>query len=256
MSETDNKKIVILASDYESAAIIHNKISKDVAVSAVLIEEPITSGKVFRRRRKMLGVITALGQALFVVFVMPILRITSRNRTAQLEDRFGFDSFYIPAEDAIFVNSINSKETIETINEVHPTHIVVYGTRLLSRNFIQSVSVPIINIHLGINPRYRGGNGGYWALVSNDREHCGVTVHLIDEGVDTGDVLARGNIDVSPKDTFVTYPILQLHRGIGLLIDVLKKDTLDTIDTSKEPSKICFHPTIWQYIYHRFRGIR
>jgi methionyl-tRNA formyltransferase len=46
-------------------------------------------------------------------------------------------------------------------------------------------------VHAGITPRYRGTHGGYWVLLNNDPGHCGVTIHLVDPGIDTGSIVAR-----------------------------------------------------------------
>ena len=48
---------------------------------------------------------------------------------------------------------------------------------------------PVLNYHAGITPKYRGMNGGYWALATGDAGNFGATVHLVDAGVDTGGVL-------------------------------------------------------------------
>jgi methionyl-tRNA formyltransferase len=41
-----------------------------------------------------------------------------------------------------------------------------------------SINSKFVNIHVGITPKYRGVHGTYWALVNNDVENSGVTVHL------------------------------------------------------------------------------
>jgi hypothetical protein len=59
------------------------------------------------------------------------------------------------------------------------------------------VPSPFINYHAGINPKYRGQDPAYWARVQGDAEHAGITIHLVDEGVDTGAVLFQTCIDLS-----------------------------------------------------------
>ena len=65
----------------------------------------------------------------------------------------------------------------------------------------------------GITPLYRGVHGAYWALAEGRRDLCGVTVHRVDAGIDTGEVLAQVLIDPTPQDNFVTYPWLQVAEG-------------------------------------------
>ena len=109
------------------------------------------------------------------------------------------------------------------------------------------------------SPKYRGVHGAYWALVNNDPENCGVTIHRVDKGIDTGGVIDQKMIEITPKDSFVTYPLLQLAAGIPLMqkaIANFKNDTMGTI-VVPGPSKLWFHPTMGQYLYNRIaKGIR
>ncbi|WP_279341247.1 formyltransferase family protein [Geothrix mesophila] len=58
-----------------------------------------------------------------------------------------------------------------------------------------AIRVPVMNLHSGITPKCRGQVGGYWALVNGDPDHAGVTVHLVDAGVDTGDVICQARFE-------------------------------------------------------------
>jgi methionyl-tRNA formyltransferase len=109
-------------------------------------------------------------------------------------------------------------------------------------------------MHAGITPKYRGTHGAYWALYNNDMENAGVTIHLVDEGVDTGNIIYQSSVPITEKDNFVTYPTLQTCVGVDYEIKAIK----DIIDGSLKtvsndlPSCLYSHPTIWQYLYHRF----
>ena len=62
-----------------------------------------------------------------------------------------------------------------------------------------SLGCPVVNVHAGITPRYRGVHGGYWALAERHPEWVGTTVHLVDPGIDTGAILAQATFDVSRR---------------------------------------------------------
>ena len=114
-------------------------------------------------------------------------------------------------------------------------------------------------MHAGITPMYRGVHGAYWALINNDSENCGVTVHLVDEGVDTGNVLYQANISVNRRDNFATYPLKQLAKGMPLLIMAVQQALSNTLSSYERSGKSVqwYHPAIWEYLYHRiFRGIK
>ena len=94
----------------------------------------------------------------------------------------------------IHVPSANSPECLQAIEESKPGVVLLAGCRLLSKETLAQMPCPVLNYHAGIAPKYRGMNGGYWALASGDADNFGTTVHLVDAGVDTGGVLrqARG----------------------------------------------------------------
>ena len=78
---------------------------------------------------------------------------------------------------------------------------------------------PVINTHAGLTPRHRGVHGGYWALAEGHPELVGTTVHLIDEGIDTGAVLGRAHFSPTRRDSVATYPYLHLAAGLPLLAE-------------------------------------
>jgi methionyl-tRNA formyltransferase len=97
-------------------------------------------------------------------------------------------------------------------------------------------------------------HGAYWALAEKRSELCGVTVHRLDAGIDTGEVLAHETFDPSPKDNFVTYPWIQLGLGLRLLVkllpDVISGRAAVCAPLTSE-SKLRTHPTIWGYCWRR-----
>ena len=112
---------------------------------------------------------------------------------------------------------------------------------------------------MGVTPKYRGVHGGYWSLAMNDSENCGVTVHLVDQGIDTGEVLYQGFIQANENDNFNTYPIHQIAKAIPLMKAALD-DARDNCISIKEgvlPSRLWYHPTILEYIKHWIqRGVK
>ena len=105
---------------------------------------------------------------------------------------------------------------------------------------------------MGVTPKYRGVHGGYWALAMNDNENCGVTVHIVDQGIDTGGVLYQGLIHANESDNFNTYPIHQIAKAIPLMktaLDDVKNNCINIKD-GIHPSRLWYHPTILEYIKH------
>lgn len=157
------------------------------------------------------------------------------------------------------VASVNSEAARALLKRHRPDVVVVNGTRIIDATTLRCIDVPFINMHTGITPRYRGVHGGYWALYKGEPEHCGVTVHQVDEGIDSGAVLYQATITPTAHDTCVSLPMLQLAAGIPLMLQAVE-DALNGIlrpRISDGPSAIWTHPTLGQYLGARlFRGIK
>ncbi len=133
------------------------------------------------------------------------------------------------------------------------------GTRIISKEILNCTNAVYINTHAGITPNYRGVHGAYWALANNDLNNCGVTVHLVDPGIDTGGVLYQKNINILDNDNFTTYTYLQIVEGIKLMTkaidDIINNRVL--VKDKHSPSKLWSHPTIWKYLWLRIiKGIK
>ena len=72
-----------------------------------------------------------------------------------------------------------------------------------------------INVHHGAVPDYRGGPPVFWEL-RDGLDRVGFTIHLIDEGIDTGAVLAEGSVPIERRSTLaatLTATIPRLHEA-------------------------------------------
>ena len=98
----------------------------------------------------------------------------------------------------LVVASVNDSAVIDYVARVDPVAIVLNITSLVTAETIAALARPIINVHNGINPRYRGA-GNIWALAEDSLELVGVTVHEVDAGVDTGRRLGVAPLDPAAK---------------------------------------------------------
>lgn len=252
-----DKKILLLAGKGLSTNIIFHDLQQQFGLSAVVLENKEPTAKFLKRRVKKLGLIEVAGQLLFQVIAVPMLKFFSANYSNTLISN-------IPAGDIAHeklheVNSINDASVAELLKNIAPDLVVVNGTRIISKKILAATNCPVINMHAGITPMYRGVHGGYWALAENDKENCGLTVHMVDAGVDTGNVLYQQKIDVVPSDNFTTYPLKQLIAGLPLLRQAVQ-DALWGNLQPYEPngrSRQWYHPTIWKYLYLRMvKGVK
>jgi methionyl-tRNA formyltransferase len=91
----------------------------------------------------------------------------------------------------------------------------VVGTRIFKPHEIAAVPFGIINLHLAPLPKYRGRYSFTHAIVAGDTRF-GVTLHYIDEGMDTGPVIAERIFSIKPTDTAWALYLRAQREGTAL----------------------------------------
>ncbi|MCF6765480.1 phosphoribosylglycinamide formyltransferase [Thiotrichales bacterium 19S3-7] len=96
---------------------------------------------------------------------------------------------------------IYDQALIDKISPFNPDLIILAGfMRILTPLFIQAFKNKIINVHPSLLPKYKGLNTHKQALENNDQEH-GTSIHLVNEELDAGMVIAQAKLAVKPNDT-------------------------------------------------------
>ena len=109
-------------------------------------------------------------------------------------------------------------DAVNWVRERKPDLLVLaFVTEFASLEMIRSATHGGINYHPSLLPKYRGGSAINWAVISGERE-TGVTIHQIDEGVDTGSIVLQEKVDISPDDTVKSLYFEKLYPlGIKLI---------------------------------------
>ena len=253
----NNPKIVMLAGRGDSTNILFHALKNEFPVNSIILEEPVSKKEFLKKRVKKLGFWKVSGQVVFQLIIVPLLNLLSVQRKKEIIKHYKLDKAPLPSNLIITVRSVNEETCIRALQSINPDLVLVNGTRIISKQVLDSVPATFINIHAGITPMYRGVHGAYWALLHNDAAHCGVTIHFVDAGIDTGTVIAQQVIPFGPADNFVTYPLLQLAAGIPLMkkaiTDILQNDLSPA--GAKGESRLWHHPGFFQYLYYRlFKG--
>lgn len=245
-------RILILGRNSRSTRLLLTTL-KNRQYDVLYIEEcRKNNSQLIKRRINRFGLFKVLSQLVFQFFSkiqLKSVNVQSRLNTIEAQLVENVEEF-VPI---CIVENINSVTSQNAIEEVSPDCIILSGTRILTPEFLSKVTCSIINIHAGITPAFRGVHGGYWALALNKPDLFGATIHLVDEGIDTGAVIAHATTEPTPSDNFSTYPLLQMSAALKVLpevLDRLLKNKSETF-TPKLDSSIWSHPTIWQYIYYR-----
>ena len=94
------------------------------------------------------------------------------------------------------------EEVLKLIIEYNVKLLVLAGyMRLLSKNFVNSLpSKFIVNVHPSLLPKYKGMNAIKQAL-DDSAQYTGVTIHYVDEGMDSGSIIKQNIIKINENDT-------------------------------------------------------
>lgn len=253
-------KIVLLAGKGESTTFMYNGLHPFYSIERVLIEDRVPAKQLVKRRIKKLGFFKVMNQLLFQITISKALRVLSKKRIKSLKSLYKLSSNEIPTNKLNFIPSVNDRSCMELLQSIQPDVVIVNGTRIISKKILQCIDAVFINSHVGITPQYRGVHGGYWALANNDKENCGVTIHLVDPGIDTGSILQQAIIFPENKDNFITYPYHQYGLAINMMREVLKKineNQLKPYQKANVKSYLYYHPTFTGYLYYFFfKGIK
>lgn len=113
--------------------------------------------------------------------------------------------------------NINSDQFKESLRGINFNLIVSLAfNQIFKKPLLDMPKYGAINCHAGKLPDYRGRNILNWALI-NDEKEFGITVHFIDEGIDTGDIIIQESFEIKDSDNYKS--LLDLaHLECGNLV--------------------------------------
>ena len=241
--------VLLTAGGGALARIVTNGLADRLGGIVVIEEEQETKAQILRRRARLLGWPRALSQAAAGLLIR-LLQSQRRDRVTRILHVHKLDTSTRTGITVHRVANHNSAEARQLLAGLNPSVVAVYGTRILNAKTLAAVPAPFINYHAGINPKYRGQHPGYWALANGDPENAGVTIHLVDEGVDTGSILYQARCAFAPDDTISSYQFVQAARALPLFARAIEDALADELDphTVALPSRQWFPPTLGRYL--------
>ena len=131
-------------------------------------------------------------------------------------------------------STLRQREVVEWLEACSPEVIIVaaFGQMLPSA----VLSLPprgCINVHASLLPRHRGASPIAAAILSGDAE-TGVTIMVMDEGMDTGPLLAQRALPISPEDTTLSLGKKLAPPGAALLLDVVPEWTEGRLTSQRQ----------------------
>lgn len=121
---------------------------------------------------------------------------------------------------SISPGAINKPEVVEAVRQAKATLGVVFGTGIIREPLVSSLRM--VNIHLGVSPYYRGSGTNFWAMYNGDFHLVGATIHYLDPGIDTGDIICHVTAEPEVRDTAHTLGNRVIRKAVERVAEVVR----------------------------------
>ena len=99
------------------------------------------------------------------------------------------------------IENPNSKNFLDELRELKPDVIINQSQSIIKKDLLQIPKYGVINRHNALLPKNRGRLTPFWVLYKGEKE-TGVSIHFIDEGIDSGEIIVQKKYKVRNNDTF------------------------------------------------------
>jgi len=128
---------------------------------------------------------------------------------------------------------LKNKDFVDYFSGIYPDlAVVVAFGQILPREILEIPKMGCINVHPSLLPKYRGAAPINWALIRGELK-TGVTIILMDEGMDTGDILTQEETMIEPMETFGKLNDRLANMGAKLLLGTI--DMVASGNSSRRP---------------------
>lgn len=171
-----------------------------------------------------------------------MIRIDNINHPKKKVLFLGYDQTQTTIIDALIANECavdHTQDIIDTITGYD--YVISYGyAHILKQRTLDSFGCPVFNLHISYLPYNRGAHPNFWSFYDNTPS--GVTIHLIDSGIDTGPIVQQRYVNFKASDdTFVkTHAVLEQNME-DLFLEFLPSMLNDTWTAKKQRGQGTIH---------------
>jgi methionyl-tRNA formyltransferase len=140
---------------------------------------------------------------------------------------------------------VKDQSFLETFYQLKPDMIVVVAFgQILSKEIIDYPPMQCLNIHPSLLPKYRGAAPMNWSIIRGETK-TGVTIMLMDEGMDSGDILLQQETDIGTAETCGELHDRLAKLGASLLIKTIEQVAAGTAQRQpQDPSGVTLAPRL------------
>jgi methionyl-tRNA formyltransferase len=226
-----NMRLVVLVSSDTSDIYFANQLIKAFSVAGVIVEKQRNSSakssrivKALKMTVRPLTLINRIAEEMSKWKIAPYL-----NKNVEIDrQQFGKDGETLFVKEGCEVyftkerKDINAPRNVDVIRQLAPDLIAVCGTSILKSAILTIPPRGVVNLHGGLAQEYRGVWTTQWALINDQPEHIGATVHYVNEGIDDGNIIYQGRPVITHDDNPATLYVKVVKLGIEMMKQAIR----------------------------------
>jgi methionyl-tRNA formyltransferase len=119
-------------------------------------------------------------------------------------------------------DDINHPKVVQALEQVRPDVTIIMGTSILEQDVLYATGPATVNIHGGYLPWYRGNHCFFFALYQREFSKIGSTIHFVNQGIDTGDIIENVVPEIGPDDNAEALYCRAEKMAIDRLVELVR----------------------------------
>ena len=228
-------RVVVLVSSDTSDIFFANQLAERLNVVGIVVEQQYDKVNVRARIGKVLQMVASPGKLLKKMTDVVTMRYHGRKAREVDEQQFGENGKRLSVPNSCKViytegaKAINNQLYVEEIKKLSPEVIAVCGTSILKEGIISIPPKGTLNLHGGLAQKYRGVWTTYWAILNEEPEYIGATVHYVSKGIDDGAIIFQGRPDIGPDDNPEELYAKVVKLGTRMMVAAIKNIESGTV---------------------------
>jgi methionyl-tRNA formyltransferase len=184
-------------------------IEADINLVGIVEAETKSAGlplATFRRLMKKQGLVSTASQIAARLVYQTANRKADRRIYERLFDKQHVEQILTQHNTPVIrCRSYSERAALKAMADLQPDVLVVHSQSWVPKDVRQLPTTGLVlGGHPGLTPFYRGSHSSFWALLNQQPQMIGWTAFHVDKGVDTGDVVIQGRLNVEPGDSYMT----------------------------------------------------
>ncbi len=160
------------------------------------------------------------------------------------------------------VGDHNDAKSLATLARAQPDVIIFTGGGLIREHVLRIPRLGVLNCHMGLLPAYRGMDVVEWPVAEDKllRPDIGLSLHFMDEGVDTGPILLQYRLPLRAGDTFASIRSRLEPKMVELILNGVRGLRDGTLSASKQAQQegrqyYLMHPRMMSFAESKLRRV-